>query len=331
MKKILLIISALVLSALLGFLWWKGAIRSVGGSEETRSFLVTKGSSASQVANKLEEENLVRSSLAFKFYVQLTGRAKRIPSGEFELSSAQNLFEIVGDLLEGPKAVWTTVPEGLRREEIVERFVSGLSKEGEDATNFRKEFLGLTLNMEGKIFPDTYLLPKTITAAKTVALIESTFEKRIALIGEDISSSSLTFEEIIILASLLERETITEEEKPVVAGILMNRLNGDWPLQVDATVQYALASIRCKGKIDCDWWPKSLTRNDLETKSSFNTYKNQGLPSSPIANPGLNSIKAAASPETTEYWFYLHDNSGKIRYGKTIEEHNANVRKYLGK
>lgn len=331
MKKLLLILLTLLVVISLGFFWWKSAVRAVGDVDGLHDFLITKGTSASQVGNKLEESNLIRSSLAFKFYVQLTGKAKKIPSGEFELSSSQNLFEIVNSLLEGPKAVWVTVPEGLRREEIVERFIEGLEKKGEEAVSFRFEFLSLTTSIEGKIFPDTYLLPKTITADKTVALIKTTFEKRIDTISDDISSSNLSLEEILILASLLERETITEEEKPVVAGILINRINGDWPLQVDATVQYALASVRCKGKIDCDWWPKPLTRNDLEIVSAFNTYKNQSLPPSPISNPGLNSIKAAASPEATSYWFYIHDNSGKIRYAETVEGHNSNVRKYLGK
>ena len=331
MKKLLLILLTLLVVALLGFFWWKGAIRSVGDMDDLQDFLITKGSSASQIGNKLEEKNLVRNSLAFKFYVQLTGKAKKIPSGEFELSSSQDLFEIVSSLLEGPKAVWVTVPEGLRREEIVEKFVGELEKSGEEAVSFRSEFLSLTNNMEGRIFPDTYLLPKMITATKTVALIEATFEKRINTISDDISSSDLSLEEILILASLLVRETITEEEKPIVAGILMNRINGDWPLQVDATVQYALSNAKCKGKINCDWWQKPLTRDDIEIVSAFNTYKNQGLPPFPISNPGLNSIKAAASPEATSYWFYIHDNTGKIRYAETVEGHNSNVRKYLGK
>ena len=101
-------------------------------------------------------------------------------------------------------------------------------------------------------------------------------------------------------------------------------------LQADATVQYAVASKKCVPGIECNWWP-ILTKQDLTIDSLYNTYKYRGLPPTPIANPGLSSIKAAIFPEKTEYFYYLHDPSGKIHYAKTLDEHNANVRKYLGK
>jgi len=136
-------------------------------------------------------------------------------------------------------------------------------------------------------------------------------------------ANGLSLEEVVILASLLERETITDEERPIVAGILLNRLNADWPLQVDASVQYALGDSK-------EWWPRPLTRDQIEnTTSRYNTYKYSGLPVGPISNPGISSLKAVANPEDTDYWYYIHDDDGKIHYAKTLEQHNANIAKYL--
>ena len=115
-----------------------------------------------------------------------------------------------------------------------------------------------------------------------------------------------------------------------IAGVIENRLAAKWPLQIDATVQYALSTARCK-KLDCDWWPKTLTKVDLQIKSPYNTYLNQGLPIKPISNPGEAAIKAAVAPAKTTAWFYLHDLKGQIHFAKTIEEHNKNICVYLQK
>ena len=332
MKKSLLAILATVLAVLLIFTWWNQSVKSISKEAAPQNFLILKGSSATQIANKLKKEELIRSSLAFKFYVQLTGRAKKIQAGEYSLKPSENLFLIVEELLKGPQEVWVTIPEGLRREEIAEKFVDGLLKKDKEAEVFRSEFLSLTKNKEGYLFPDTYLFPKTATATNIVNVLESTFDKRIVRYEDDIAGSDLTSNQIVTLASLIERETITNEERPIVAGILIKRAEADWPLQVDATVQYALASAKCRNQTtDCDWWPRPLSKDDIGISSPLNTYKYPGFPPSPISNPGLSSLSAAIFPEESDYWFYLHDSKGEIHYAETIEEHNRNVSKYLGK
>jgi len=112
----------------------------------------------------------------------------------------------------------------------------------------------------------------------------------------------------------------------------LKRLTAGWPLQIDAAVQYAVAADRClPSPVDCsNWWPV-VTKTDLEVDSPYNTYKYQGLPPTPISNPGLASIKAAKAPEESMYWYYIHDDAGQIHYAATLEEHNSNIRKYLGK
>ena len=117
----------------------------------------------------------------------------------------------------------------------------------------------------------------------------------------------------------------------MVAGILWKRIENDWPLQVDAANQYGVASVNCSPfDQECDWWP-ILTKSDIEADSPYNTYKYPGLPPSPIACPGLSSINAAVFPEDSGYWFYIHEPNGTIHYAETIEEHNSNIARYLGK
>jgi UPF0755 protein len=147
----------------------------------------------------------------------------------------------------------------------------------------------------------------------------------------EISGSDLTLAGIVTLASIIERETKKDEERGVVAGILLNRLEIGMGLQADATVQYAIATINCQGvTTDCDWWPQ-LSKENLTVNSPFNTYRFRGLPPAPIANPGMSSLKAAINPQATDYLYYLHDPEGIIHYAVTLAEHNENVRKYLGK
>ena len=130
------------------------------------------------------------------------------------------------------------------------------------------------------------------------------------------------------MASLVEREAKHDDDRPVIAGIMLKRLKADWPLQIDATLQYALANLRCIAKSSCDWWIVP-TAADKKINSAYNTYLNNGLPPAPICNPGLSSIKAVVNPQTNNYWFYISDSKGQMHYAKTIEEHNENIAKYL--
>ena len=323
MKWLSLII--LAAAAILGFnLWWSSSTKPASDETSLQRFLIPKGYSASAIADKLDELGLIRSPLAFRFYVQVLGKAKKIQAGEFRLAKSFSLFEIVDELTAGPVEVWVTIPEGLRREEIVERFIKGFDKGGQEVDDFRQEFLVKSAGKEGFLFPDTYLFPKTVSASAVVDKMLLTFDKRVdSQMRQDLAATDYDLKEVVILASIIVRETITKEERPVVAGILLKRLKAGWPLQVDASVQYVVADIN-------DWWPK-LTKENLEIKSAYNTYKSLGFPPAPIANPGLSSIKAAIYPEESPFWFYIHDLKGKIHYAKVVEEHNENVSKFLGK
>jgi UPF0755 protein len=314
-----------------GICWWKLNNQPVSTNESLQSFIIPKGHSASQIGNKLGDQNLIKSPLAFKFYVQATSKSKKIQAGEYLLAPSFSLFEIVAQLTSGPVEEWVTIPEGLRREEVVERYISILKRDEADAEVFRQGFLAITSGKEGFLFPDTYLFPKTVSASIVANKMLLTFDNKIsAQMEADISASEYSLDQTIVLASIIERETRKDDERPVVAGILLNRLEIGMGLQADATVQYALATAECRAGTACNWWPV-LTKEDMSISSSYNTYKYAGIPPAPIANPSLSSITAVIYPTDSSYLYYLHDGDGEIHYAKTLEGHNENIRKYLGK
>lgn len=305
MKKVLLLFITPILIFIIGFYWFTVNSKPVSNETKFQDFLIIKGSSASQVGNKLREEGFIKNSLAFKLYVQVTDKAKKIQAGEYRLSPSFSLFRIADELTKGPVEIWVTIPEGLRKEEVARKFASAFGR-GED---FVAEFLSASKDKEGFLFPDTYLFPKSVSASAVVTKMLSIFDKKVG---------DVAYEELI-MASLIERETRGDDEKPIVAGILYKRIEADWPLQVDATIQYAKGS----------WEP--IYSADKEINSSYNTYKNRGFPPTPIASPGLSSIKAAIYSEESDYWFYIHDSKGVIHFAKTAEEHNENIRRYLNR
>lgn len=327
-----LLLALAVFAFLGGYIWWQSASKPVSSDETTQSFIIPKGATASAIGTKLVEQGLAKNALAFKFYVQLTGNADEIKAGQFTLAPNLSLVQLVAKLTKGPIGVWVTIPEGLRREELADIYIAAFGLTGTDADEFRAQLNSLTANSEGKLFPDTYLFPREATPGLVVNKMLDTFNAKVdEKMLADIRSSGYSLEEILTLASIIERETITNDERPVVAGILYNRLRIGMALQTDATVQYFLGTARCRAVVgECEWWQPPL-RGDLTLASPYNTYTNVGLPPAPIASPGISSIKAAVYPADTPYFYYLHDKDGGIHYATTLEQHNSNVTNYIGK
>lgn len=175
---------------------------------------------------------------------------------------------------------------------------------------------------EGYLFPDTYLIPKDATVEMIIKQMRDNFDQKYAEIN--VPNFKLTKPQIVILASLIEREAITDEERPIIAGILMNRLNAGIALQVDATIQYA----KGQNPITKKWWEPVVLDEYKSVVSDYNTYLHAGLPSGPICNPGIKSLSAAANPANTNYLYYLHDKNRIIRYATTLQEHEMNIQKY---
>lgn len=299
-------------------------------------FVIKKGENLTSIAQYLKKENLVRSSLAFRILVLAEGLTGKIQAGSFQLAPTMPAREIAKTLTRGTLDIWLTFPEGWRREEFGRRLVANLP-------DFDyQEFLHLTEGKEGFLFPDTYLIPKEAEPTRVVGIFEANFEeKALPLLRDETEARGLDSRQIVILASIVEREVRQSTDRPLVAGILVKRWENDWPLQADATLQYALANVSCRppsasgggGEIpeqafECDWWPK-ISKKDKQIDSPYNTYQFRGLPPAPICNPGLDSIKAVISSRLSDYWFYLSDAKGRIHYARTVEEHNQNIARYL--
>lgn len=288
-----------LLALAIGGIYLYSLTRPVSSDFSSQSFEISKGKSVRAIALQLYKAKLIRSPFYFRYLVRRHDLT--IQAGMYQLSPSLSPKDISLSLTKGlavDKKI--TIPEGFRAEQIAE--TAGLSV---------KEFLVAAANLEGQLFPDTYFVKEGTTAPELVAILHNNYLKKVG----ELDKQSL------ILASLVERETKGDAEKPVVAGILKKRLSQNWPLELDATVQYAL------GKSG-DWWPET-TLADRKVKSPYNTYLHAGLPPSPIGNPGLASISAVKNAAESPYYFYLHDQSGVIHYASTLEEHNLNIDKYL--
>jgi len=193
-----------------------------------------------------------------------------------------------------------------------------------------QEFMTASQGLEGYLFPDTYFVAQQIEAKELVALLSKTFEERVTTQTRNaFGAHGLSLSQAVVMASLVEREAVSETDRALVAGVLYNRLKNSWPLDIDASIQYAVSSLECVGQKDCNWWPSSLSAADLKIDSPFNTYTNPGLPPRPICNPSLSALMAVANPTVSDYYFYVSDKQGALHFAKTLEEHNANIARYL--
>lgn len=316
---------ALTILSVSGFAWYFQAIQPVT-SQDTPivDFEIKPGTGIDKIANDLSSAQLIRSRIAFKLTVIRLGIASKIQAGYFKLSPRMDASELVQALLHAySRQVRVTIPEGLRSEEINFIYDKAFSQIKENNYN-PLQFATLTKGKEGHLFPDTYDFAPEASASDIVRRMTNQFDEITVNIPKDKLSS------IVVLASLLEREAFSAAEMPLVAGVITKRLNIGMALQIDATVQYAVGSAKCK-QIDCDWWKKNLTKEDLKINSPYNTYLNPGLPSGPISNPGKSALLAATNPTIGTALYYLHDADGKIHFADTLPQHNQNVCTYLKK
>lgn len=286
----------------------------------TQAFIVPKGQATKIIGQRLEQVGLIKNDLLFPLVVRWLGLGSKLQAGTFQLSPSWSVTKIAQQLTQGTNDVWVTLPEGWRREEVAEYFAAQELPDFDAA-----EFLELTKKQEGMLFPDTYLVPRQVNAEGLQAILAVTFDKKITQgLSKELAASKLTQNQVLTLASIIEREAADPEQMRLVSGVLHNRLDLKMPLQVDATLQY----VKGYNAAEKTWWATPLAA-DKTLKSPFNTYLNTGLPPSPIASPGLNAVKAALAPQNSDYLFYIHDEQGKLHLAKTLAEHNANVQKYL--
>jgi len=293
------------------------------GEGEEQVFVVNRGESVRSISQRLEQVGLIRNQWVFLAYLYFKNQLSQIQAGSFRLSPQNSVAEIVTQLRQGRLDQWLTVLEGWRREEIAREISKNFSLEPQ-------AFLRASRGKEGYLFPDSYLIPIETSAEKIVKIMTDNFDKKWRSLAGQARQRNLTQHQVVVLASLVEREAKLEEDRALVAGILIKRWRAGWPLQVDATVQFVKAGRRCNfSEKSCNWWPR-VTKADLKTLDSpYNTYLNPGLPPGPICNPSLSALKAVVNYQDSDYWFYLSDAQGKIHFARTLEEHQRNIEKYI--
>lgn len=299
------------------------------GNTEEIIITVKKGDSIKTIASTLYQKNLILGEDNFKLYGRLNNLDKQVKTGRFPLSSGMTVPEIFTALnSEEQREVVLTIPEGYTIGEIDDLLVeNSLIQPGEyiKATdNFNKwekySFLNeekqknLIHPLEGFLFPDTYYVSATnFYPENLIDLQLLTFKQKVI---PEVMDSNRQIEEIINVAAMVEEEANRTKDRPIIAGIIWKRLDENWQLGIDATLLYL--------KKDRD-----ITFEDLQEDSPYNTRKNIGLPPGPITNPGLASIKAAAFPESSEYYYYLTSKDGDMIYARNNQEHVNNKANYL--
>jgi len=296
------------------------------------SILIHQGDSLSEIADELEEKSIINSNWAFNWYSKIHNLDTGIISGRFLLNPSMTIPEILSKISTPSESeAILTIQEGLTIKDIDKKLSEmGLIKEGNFITatkNFKDfdsyKFLPKTTNtslaapLEGYIFPDTYFLePVNFDSNDLIYKALNNFSKKITPLENDFKNSKHSMNEIVTMASIIEKEIRTENDRPIVSGILWKRLNSGWKLDADATLLYTKDN-------------NKITTADLNSDSPYNTRKIKGLPPTPICNPSIENIKAALNPIQSEYWFYLTAKDGTTIYAKTNEEHNTNKKKYL--
>ena len=271
------------------------------------------GASANEIVSILEKGSIIRkNNYAFRIVIKIYKLEEKLKYGEYNLNPAMNILQILEKLVSGEVVLYKiTIPEGYTCYQIAELL------EKKEITN-KELFIEVVKNneksWEGYLFPDTYELPKGFGAQNTLKLLTSNFNKLVDVkLKEKAEKIGFSLDEIITLASIIEKEAKHAEEKTLISSVFHNRLKKSMKLQSCATIQYILEKPKEK-----------LNEADLKIESPYNTYLYQGLPPGPICNPGLDSIKAALDPAEEDYFYFVLGEDGKHIFSKTYQEHLKN-------
>ncbi len=302
------------------------------------AFSVKPGETGAEVADRLVQLDVIRQPLLFRYLLAFYGAESALRAGEYRLDPSAGAKAVVQQLMGGgsDKLVSVTVPEGLRAEEvaaIVER--AGVA----GRTDFLRLVFGGTSpvpglplpgasSLEGYLYPETYNVPPNFGAEPMLRMMVETFRDRALPVLKAAAASGLPPQQVLVLASIVEREAAVADERPVLAGVFLNRLKLGMPLGADPTVQYALVPPNTPSPPPAGYWKRELEFTDLKLASPYNTYVVTGLPPGPIAGPGLGSMKGAAQPTPSNYLYFVAKPDHTHALAETFEEHQANVARY---
>ena len=321
--------AALGIPGVLGYNWVDHQLHQPAnpGNSKVR-FVVPPGASFHEVADTLHRTGLIDSVTVFDLYARYKHLDRNVQAGAYELSRNLNMIQILTALQTAiPDEIFVTIPEGYTIKKTAALLDQGGLIKGSDYTalavqgKFNYDFLkdlAPGASLEGFLFPDTYLVPRAGTAKDLITLQLDNFKAQWTDARKSLAAQrKLNALQIVTIASLIEREARFDQDRPLVASVIYNRLAAGWALQIDATVLYA------KGV-----WQSTVTIDDRKINSPYNTYLHTGLPPGPIANPGIKAIDAALQPANTGYFFYLSDPQGHNHYAKTNDEFARLLKQY---
>ena len=289
------------------------AINCPNNMNDSVSFVLKKGESVRSMSNNLKEAGVINSSLLFRVVVRLLNVDKRLKAGEYVFAPNISMLEVANKLLRGDVFYRKiTIPEGLSSAQIRNILENEPNLSGDISVEIP----------EGSMLPETYTFSRDDSRNSLVLRAQKALDELVEQVWNQASNKVLkNKEELLILASIVEKETGLPEERPDVAAVFTNRLNKGMMLQTDPTVIYAIT----KGKTELG---RALLKKDLEYDDPYNTYRYYGLPPTPICNPGKEAIVAAANPSENDYLYFVASGNGGHRFAKTLNEHNGNVELY---
>ncbi|MDR5708319.1 MAG: endolytic transglycosylase MltG [Armatimonadota bacterium] len=319
----LVLLLGLVVAGGGGALWWGGRPVGVGPAQRVE---IPVGMSAGEIAQILKQRGLIRSVVVFSLYSRVLGFHHRLRAGEYEVSPSESVEQILRRMWAGDVVRHRlTLPEGITAQEVARRIErAGLGRAGrflalvqQPARFWIPQMQGNRAgSLEGYLFPDTYLLPRGLPEEEIVRILVARFEEATRALLSRPLPLGLSPHEVVTVASLVEREARVPRERARIAGVIYNRLRAGMPLQIDASVLYALGIHR-----------PVVRARDLEVDSPYNTYRAKGLPPGPIASPGLAALRAAVEPEQHGYYYYVAQGDGTHLFSRTFEEHLQAIRR----
>ncbi|MGN0016287.1 MAG: endolytic transglycosylase MltG [Candidatus Avelusimicrobium sp.] len=321
MKRFLLFCGIFVFA--LAFLTW-GAKTYFCSKGDLTVVTIEPGQSGSSVARMLKEKGVIRSEFAFKVLLKLTSSARDLKAGRFDLRKNTSSFEVINCIKSGKCTHYEKVTflEGWRSEEIADVL-------GEKGITDPHAFLDIVRqeNLEGKLFPSTYLFAENTPAHKVVNEMVDQYKKKIGPLFKKYNTG-LTEQQVLTVASIVEREAVVHDERPKIAAVYLNRFRIGKRLEADPTVQYALGFNLKENR----YWKKGLTYKDLKIKSPYNTYRNAGLPPGPICNPSYESVLGVLNPQPDfEALYFVAESGGRHVFSKTFDEHRRHIKRIRGK
>ncbi len=330
MKKLALFVLLLLIAAGAAGGWIYLRIgepyRGYSGAEQFVQ--IPTGAGSRTIGDRLVQGGIVHDALSFRVGLYISGKGRHLQAGEYRFDSAMTAMEVIDKLARGDVYVINlTFPEGLTMAEMGELFEShGFGSAATFVAAARdptpiKALDPAARDLEGYLFPETYLLPRHTDAPRLVKLMTDRFAHVFTPeLRQAAEADGLTVRQAVTLASIVEKEAARPEERPIVAAVYENRLRIGMALQCDPTVIYALERV---GK-----YTGNLRREDLAFDSPYNTYRYPGLPPGPIASPGRASLEAAVHPAPVDFLYFVSRNDGSHEFARTLEEHNRNVRKW---